>query len=161
MSFYTKGNVHQVLPLTPDLAAAFQSLPTGIDPHAPIVNSLRAKNRPGNRPGPKPRFTKQWKALKERCGVRADLRIHDLRRTVAEDTWQATHDLRQVQQILGHHSITTTAKYLAQTLSADELVETIRKVVAFRAARASTEDTKNEAQIRALIAQFGEKTFDA
>ena len=125
------------------------------------MNSLRAKNKPGNRPGPNPRFTKQWKALKARCGVRTDLRIHDLRRTVAEDTWQATHDLRQVQMILGHRSITTTAKYLAQTLTADELADTIRKVIEFRNARANADEKKRQEQISALLASFEGKTFNA
>jgi len=136
LSFYTKGNVHQTLPVTAELADIFAALPLSADRHAPIVNTLRPP-RPGNAPGPSPRFTKQWKALKSRTGIRADLRIHDLRRTLAEDVWSATHDLRAVQAQLGHRSPTTTARYLADRITLQELKPILRKVQELRAQRAA------------------------
>ena len=155
MSFYTKGNVHQTLPVTPEIAAAFAALPAGANPNTPVVNILRAGNLPGNRPGPRPRFTKQWKALKQRTGIRPELRVHDLRRTVAEDVWQATHDLRAVQHQLGHRSITTTAKYLAQNLTAEELNQTLIKVAQLRAARASKDEHERQRQVEAMLRANG------
>lgn len=135
LSFYTKGHVHQTLPVTAQIAGAIEALPRDADRLAPIVNLLRGKNRPGTRPGQKPRFTKQWKALKKRAGIRPDLRIHDLRRTLAEDVWNATHDLRAVQAQLGHRSPTTTARYLADRITLQDLKPILRKVEQLRAIR--------------------------
>jgi len=136
LSFYTKGNVHQTLPVTAELAQVFHSLPPTADPHTPVVNLLRP-HRPGQTPGPNPRFTKQWKTLKSRAGIRADLRIHDLRRTLAEDVWTATHDIRAVQAQLGHRSPTTTARYLADRIQLQDLQPILRKVQQLREQRAT------------------------
>lgn len=135
LTFLTKGNVQQTLPLTDELIAIIASLPPLADPHAPVVNLLRSTNRTGKQPGPSPRFTKQWAALKRRCGVRAELRIHDLRRTVAEDTWAATKDIRAVQAVLGHSSPTTTARYLANRLTLQDITPILAQVRALRATR--------------------------
>lgn len=134
LSFYTKGNVHQTLPVTAAIAEVIEKLPPTIDRQEPIVNILR-KHRPGTQPGPSPRFTKQWKALKKRAGIRPELRIHDLRRTLAEDVWNATHDLRAVQAQLGHRSPTTTARYLADRITLQDLKPILRKVQQLRAVR--------------------------
>jgi integrase len=135
LTFVTKGGHTQTLPVSVSVQQIFASLPATADLDTPVVNLLRPDPRGGRVPGPRPRFTKQWKALKTRCGIREELRIHDLRRTVAEDVWQATKDLRLVQAQLGHKSISTTAKYLAHTLNADELRPIIGEVAAMRAAR--------------------------
>jgi integrase len=134
LAFYTKGNVHQTLPVTAELMRILESLPRTADRHTPIVNLLR-NPRPGQTPGPNPRFTKQWKTLKSRANIRADLRIHDLRRTVAEDVWNATHDIRAVQAQLGHRSPTTTARYLADRITLQDLQPIMRKVQQLRALR--------------------------
>lgn len=42
----------------------------------------------------------------------ADLAAHDLRRTAAALALKGGADLRQIQQMLGHASITTTERYL-------------------------------------------------
>ncbi|HZQ22310.1 MAG TPA: tyrosine-type recombinase/integrase [Terriglobales bacterium] len=138
VSFYTKGNVHQTLPVSAEIAAIFEALPRHADRHTPVVNLLRP-DRPGTKPGPNPRFTKQWNALKRKAGIRADLRVHDLRRTVAEDVWSATHDLRAVQAQLGHRSPTTTARYLADRISLQDLQPILRKVQQLRALRESSQ----------------------
>src|SRR5581483_12509624 len=98
-----------------EIALIIESLPPGVNPITPIVNLLRPP-RAGQTPGLSPRFTKQWKFLKKRLGIRPELRIHDLRRTLAEDVWNATHDIRAVQAQLGHRSPTTTARYLADRI---------------------------------------------
>lgn len=143
LTFITKGNVQQTLPVTPDLKAMLITLPPVTDPHVPIVNLLRRTDKGGRIPGPKPRFTKQWQALKRRCGVRPELRIHDLRRTVAEDTWHATHDLRAVQAVLGHTSPATTARYLANRLSLADLTPIIAQVQQLRARRSAQPAVSN------------------
>jgi integrase len=134
LSFYTKGNVHQTLPVSAAIAEIIEKLPKDINRQEPIVNILRG-HRPGTQPGPAPRFTKQWKALKKRAGIRAELRIHDLRRTLAEDVWNATHDLRAVQAQLGHRSPTTTARYLADRITLQDLKPILRKVQQLRTLR--------------------------
>lgn len=46
-----------------------------------------------------------------RAGLPADVRVHDLRHTCASWLVQAGVPVREVQQILGHKSITTTERY--------------------------------------------------
>jgi hypothetical protein len=127
-----------------------EHLPAGTDRQEPIVNLLR-KHRPGTQPGSAPRFTKQWKALKKRAGIRAELRIHDLRRTLAEDVWNATHDLRAVQAQLGHRSPTTTARYLADRITLQDLKPILRKVQQLRTLRETENANAAAAQIAALV----------
>ena len=138
LTFKTKGDETQTLPVTPAIAATFERLPFHPNPYEPVVNLLRKKNHPGQQPGPRPRFTKQWAKLKRELGIRADLRIHDLRRTVAEEVWDATHDLRTVQAQLGHRSPTTTARYLANRINHQDLAPVLAKVQQRRAQREAT-----------------------
>ncbi len=140
--------MHQTLPVSAAIAEVIEKLPSGIDRQEPIVNLLR-KHRPGTQPGPAPRFTKQWKALKKRAGIRVELRIHDLRRTLAEDVWNATHDLRAVQAQLGHRSPTTTARYLADRITLQDLKPILRKVQQLRTLR-ETETASAAAQVAAF-----------
>lgn len=135
LTFTTKGNVHQTLPVTPALAIEIESMPAQ-DTVTPIVNLIRGLPRSA----PVPRFTKQWDRLKRQLSIRPELRIHDLRRTLAEDVWNATHDLRAVQAQLGHRSPTTTARYLANRVTLQDLEPVMRKVQAIRAARAQQKE---------------------
>lgn len=135
LSFYTKCETHQTLPVTPEIAAIIESLPPDSNPDTPIVNLLRPAKHPGHAPGPNPRFTKQFTKLKRELDIRSDLHIHDLRRTVAEDVWNATHDIRAVQAQLGHRSPTTTARYLANRISLQDLQPILHKVQKLRAIR--------------------------
>ncbi len=84
--------------------------------------------------GRNPRMLKRRWKLKERLGIRDELRIHDLRRTCAEDVWDATLDLRVVQAQLGHRSPTTTARYLANKVLLQDLKPVMEKVQAMRQA---------------------------
>jgi integrase len=142
--------VHQTLPVSAAIAEVIEKLPPGIDRQEPIVNLLR-KHRPGQQPGPAPRFTKQWKALKRRAGIRAELRIHDLRRTLDEDVWNATHDLRAVQAQLGHRSPTTTARYLADRITLQDLKPILRKVQQLRTLRENETANAAAAAVAAVV----------
>jgi site-specific recombinase XerC len=55
---------------------------------------------------------RRWWEWKQRCGVRPGLRVHDLRRSLARRVYAASHDLRQVQALLTHASLTSTLWYL-------------------------------------------------
>ncbi len=132
LSFTTKGNTHQTLPVTEQIAEQIEQLiGARADRNTPIVKLLHT----GRALGQQPRMLKRWWKLKEQLGIREELRIHDLRRTMAEDVWQATHDLRQVQAQLGHRSIATTAKYLASKLQLEELRPVLSAVATLRAQR--------------------------
>jgi integrase len=53
-----------------------------------------------------------FKTLCKRVGVSPLVTLHDLRRTAAERTYNATADLRVVQQLLGHTTLAATTHYL-------------------------------------------------
>ncbi len=134
--FTGKFNSHQTLPVTEAIRATIESLPAGSDQNVPIVNLLWPRFHPGTAPGANPRFFHRWQRLKRELGIRPELRIHDLRRTVAEDVWEATHDLRKVQAQLGHRHISTTAVYLANRIGLADLRPVLAQVQAIRAQRA-------------------------
>jgi integrase len=120
LSFTTKGNIHQTLPVTDEIAETIKML-AGQDTRTPIVTLLRPAKQPGHPPSANPRFAKSFDKLKAKLGIRPELHIHDLRRTAAEDVWDATKDLRLVQTQLGHKSPVTTVRYLANRLGLEQL----------------------------------------
>jgi integrase len=134
ITFTTKGNVNQSLPVTTEIEETLNSLPATSARNVPIIALLHT----GRAMGRTPRMLKRWWKLKQRLGLRDELRIHDLRRTCAEDVWEATHDLRLVQAQLGHRSPTTTARYLANKVKLQDLEPVLNKVEAMRAARRKT-----------------------
>lgn len=136
LSFTTKGNAHQTLPVTDAIADTISSLPANCDRTTPIVTLLRPPKQEGHPPGKNPRFIKAFNKLKRELGIRDELHIHDLRRTAAEDVWDATHDIRMVQAQLGHSNPITTVRYLANRVKLQDLQPVVAKVQAMRAARA-------------------------
>lgn len=136
LSFTTKGNAHQTLPTTREIADTIEALVhSGADPHTPIVTLLRPAKQPGHPPGPNPRFAKAFDKLKTQLRIRRELHIHDLRRTAAEDVWEATKDLRLVQAQLGHRSPITTVRYLANRINLKDLAPVRDAVDQMRARR--------------------------
>ena len=57
----------------------------------------------------------RWQRWKKQAGLPVGLHLHDLRRDAANRVYAATGDLREVQGMLGHSTITTTLDYLYQT----------------------------------------------
>jgi site-specific recombinase XerC len=49
---------------------------------------------------------------RKRAGLNTRWTLHDLRRTLAREVYDQTHDLRKVQRVLSHSSPTTTLWYL-------------------------------------------------
>lgn len=136
LSFTTKGNTHQTLPATREIADTIETLIRAkADQHTPIVTLLRPPKQCGRPPSANPRFAKAWDKLKTQLRIRPELHIHDLRRTAAEDVWEATKDLRLVQAQLGHRSPITTVRYLANRINLKDLAPVRDAVDQMRARR--------------------------
>ncbi len=58
-----------------------------------------------------------WYALRAKAGVNQTLNMHDLRRTMAEDTYRICGDLRVIQTLLGHNLLHSTTVYLQRPAS--------------------------------------------
>jgi len=110
----TKGRKEHTLPVPPQLEEVLGLAARSGQPDAPIIELLagRTLTETGMR--------KRWQRLREKAGVNPKLRPHDLRRTVATLLYRQTHDLRAVQQLLGHKQLATTTQYIAP-LHPDEL----------------------------------------
>jgi integrase len=139
ITFTTKGGVQQTLPVTRELADFFASLPEWLPTAEPLIAMLRLPHvrrglwqRHGQGKQPYHYVQKEWNTLKRVAGVRMELRIHDLRRSGAEGIYRVTKDVRAVQAFLGHQSVATTARYLGQVVSADQLREPIAAAAALK-----------------------------
>lgn len=56
-----------------------------------------------------------WKRARDKSGVKCDLGVHSLRHAFATGLLEKGLDIRSLQQILGHSSIMSTARYLRMT----------------------------------------------
>jgi integrase len=118
LRFPTKCGERLTLPATTEISALIETC--NPDDPAPYVYQLwrRAYTR-----GPRPfatndpsRLRFQFKQLRERLGITRKLTLHDLRRTTAVAMLEATHDIRDVQALLGHRSLQSTIWYLDHDL---------------------------------------------
>ncbi len=122
------------LPLTDELLAAIRLSKTQ-DPDAPVVSTLGAPTTT------KAIYEAFHRAIKA-AGTDPELHIHDLRRTAATRIYTQTHDLRTVQQFLGHRQLSATFAYLAP-LSNPELAHAITN-----AAPADLSTMKNATEVK-------------
>jgi integrase/recombinase XerC len=106
ITFRTKGESTNQLPASDELREFMRTAPPSDDPNTPLIELLHGK------PMSTSYIRKAWYALKRKAGVNMDLWPHDLRRTLAVRTYELTHDLRDVQQVLGHAHLSTTCLYL-------------------------------------------------
>jgi len=94
------------LPLAPQLQEAIAALPPGETEATPFLE------RAAGKPVTVAMFGHEWKQLRKKAIVRPELTSHDLRRTVAVSLYEISKDLRTVQQMLGHTSLSSTVIYL-------------------------------------------------
>ncbi len=94
-----------VVPVTDELARTLEAAPTH-SPSTPFYELHRG--RPISAEG----LNTAWHRLKAKAKVNPDLWIHDLRRTVAVSLYEVSKDLRVVEQMLGHQSLSSTIRYI-------------------------------------------------
>lgn len=107
-----KGGGTHAIPLTPGAVALIANQPR-VGPYVftYVCQKSRAKRRAGQRyPLSLTGWRRAWGAALAAAGV-SDFRFHDLRHTAATRLLRHTGNLKQVQQLLGHTDIATTARY--------------------------------------------------
>jgi integrase/recombinase XerC/integrase/recombinase XerD len=102
----TKGRKLHTLPTTPQVEAILDTVPTTENPMTPYAELLRG------RPMSTHAAHHAWASLKKKAQVNPNLIIHDLRRSAAVTLYELSRDLRAVEHLLGHESMTTTGRYL-------------------------------------------------
>lgn len=101
-----KGGELHTLPVTDEIERIIAAIPEDTDPDANLIEALAGK--PRNKPG----VRVAWRKARKAAGVADTVNPHDLRRTAASHLWTNTHDIRAVQQLLGHQSLHSTARYI-------------------------------------------------
>jgi integrase len=135
LTFTTKCGEKLTLPVT----AAVKTLLDQCDQHSPIafVRQLWMRHKPrgylvrpqSNTGHQADTLNEAFRRLKLSLGITRKLTPHDFRRTAAVAMLQYTHDVRDVQALLGHRSLQSTIWYLDHDLRpiAPETLEAIRR----------------------------------
>jgi integrase len=98
-----KGQQVTIVPASQRIRAMLLDAPLGT---APYVELYRGK------PMHHSSVQQAFRRLCVSLDLGANVRLHDLRRTMAEKTYNVTSDLRVVQQLLGHSALHSTTQYL-------------------------------------------------
>lgn len=106
-----KGNKTRLAPVLPAVREAVDAyvaaLPFALDPGAPLFRAKR-----GGPLGPRP-VQALMQRLRGRLGLPASATPHALRHAFATHLLGAGADLRAIQELLGHASLSTTQRYTA------------------------------------------------
>ena len=106
-----KGSKERVVPVLPVVREAVDAylaaLPYALDPDAPLFRAKR-----GGPLGPRP-IQALMQRLRGRLGLPASATPHALRHSFATHLLGAGADLRSIQELLGHASLSTTQRYTA------------------------------------------------
>ncbi len=120
-----KGGKTRTLPLTPEITSLLGATRHG-DPDESCVSILYGK------PIAPETVRSNFYRIQLACGL-TNLTPHDLRRTTATALYEASKDLRAVQQYLGHSDMTSTLRYLAPLK--EEQLRDYHKILRFEQAR--------------------------
>jgi len=120
LRFTTKHGARLMLPVTSEVRALIEQCDLRVD--QPFTHQLWPR-RPGKQFTPTPASnrlaTPLRAAFQKLCranGITRHIVPHDLRRTTAVAMLRHTHDVRDVQAILGHRSLQSTIWYLDHDL---------------------------------------------
>jgi integrase len=124
LSFRTKYGAIQRVGVTHELALLLDQCKK---PDVPFVAQLPrgtcGMRGGGTRPIPVngkmslKRMHEVWNVALRAAGILRTLHPHDLRRTTARRVYSITHDLRDVQHVLGHHGLASTVWYLQDEIA--------------------------------------------
>lgn len=112
------GNI--TIPATAEIAAILDTC--DLSTNEPFVRQLWRRYPPKRGKKLRPGLVTQsalhtaLKVIRERLGITKHITPHDLRRTTAVAMLQQTHDLRDVQALLGHRGLPSTIWYLDHDL---------------------------------------------
>jgi integrase len=116
--FITKKEAPVVLPVTEDIRALIRYC--DLDSPEPFVRQLWAHFDHRNVTPPSTNMNatmqNQMQKQRKRLGFTRRIVAHDLRRTAAVALYNHTHDIRDVQALLGHRSLQATIWYLDHDL---------------------------------------------
>jgi len=101
-----KGGAHRTVTITTDIENLLLSAGNP-DPDEPFIFTLKGRSITARG------LEAAWQTHRRKCGVNPALTPHDFRRTAASIIYPATKDLRAVQELLGHKSLTSTLSYIA------------------------------------------------
>jgi len=106
-----KGSKTRIVPVLPEVRRAvdayLQALPFQLDPDAPLFRAKRGA------PLPPRRVQELMAQLRGRLGLSERATPHALRHSFATHLLGAGADLRSIQELLGHASLSTTQRYTA------------------------------------------------
>ncbi|HLZ13283.1 MAG TPA: tyrosine-type recombinase/integrase [Candidatus Acidoferrum sp.] len=114
----TKGGYQQAIPVTKTIRHYIETLPERASAEETIVEILAGKKITTDG------VRKAFRRCRREAGIPEDVNPHNFRRAIATKAWKETKDIRVVQQILGHHSMHTTARYIV-----DEEPEKLRELL--------------------------------
>lgn len=104
-----KGNKERIVPLLEEVKAVLQTYiaacPHYLDADEPLFRGIRGK------PLQPAIFQKQLQDLRRMLGLPEDMTPHTFRHSFATHLLSAGGDLRTIQELLGHSSLTSTQRY--------------------------------------------------
>lgn len=117
-NFTTKMGEKLTLPTTEEITSLLDQC--SLDSSEPFVRQLWQQTHRDSdtttHTRPLPRYNSEFVKLRKSIGITRKLTFHDFRRTAAVGMYELTHDLRDVQALLGHRSLQSTVWYLDHNL---------------------------------------------
>jgi integrase len=116
LTFVAKGGEPVVIPVTDRVRAELVKL---THPTRPFIQQLMPRSHTSSPKLLREQIFKRWMRLKRDLGLRPELRMHDMRRTMARNIFEVSgKDIRVAQAMLGHASPLTTWRYLQSHVKA-------------------------------------------